>query len=103
MSRGPTPTTWSGRPGGRPRAQPQQADAHAPLNDVGFILDRRHRGKRIRVTDTAADVNRARILHYGHSRRFGAFRCTSRRSGLTCRSRTSRHGFELSRQSQRLF
>jgi len=73
------------------------------LNDVGFILDRRHRGKRIRITDTAADVNRARILRYGHSRRFGVFRCTSRRSGLTCRSRTSRHGFELSRQSQRLF
>lgn len=73
------------------------------LNDVGFLLDRRHRAKRIRVTDTAADVNTAAVLRYGKSRRFGPFRCTSRHSGLTCKSREGGHGFKLSRQRQRVF
>jgi hypothetical protein len=73
------------------------------LNDVGFTLDRRHTAKRIRITDTVADPNGARSLRYGTSRRFGSFRCRSRRSGLTCRSTRSRHGFELSRQRQRVF
>ena len=73
------------------------------LNDVGFFLDRRHRGKRIRVTDTVADPNKAPALRYGAPRRFGPFRCGSRRSGLICRSRVSGHGFELSRQRQRVF
>ena len=73
------------------------------LNDVGFFLDRRHRGRRITVTDTVADPNHAGVLDYGKSRRFGPFRCRSRRTALTCRSRTSGHGFELSRQRQRVF
>jgi hypothetical protein len=71
------------------------------LNDTGFFLDRRHKAKRIRVTDTVYDVD-ARVLRYGTSRRFGPFRCHSRRTGLTCRS-ASRHGFELSRERQRVF
>ena len=73
------------------------------LNDVGFTLDRRHKGKRIKVTDTVANPNRARVLRYGTSRRFGPFRCRSRRSGLTCRSLRSGHGFKLSRERQRVF
>jgi hypothetical protein len=73
------------------------------LNDVGFFLDRRHRGKRIRVTDTVADPTRAPALRYGTSRRFGPFRCASRPSGLACRSHRSGHGFKLSRQRQRVF
>jgi hypothetical protein len=73
------------------------------LGDVGFILDRRHRAKRINITDTAADTTKAPILHYGKSRQFGTFRCRSRRSGLTCRSLRSGHGFKLSREKQRLF
>jgi uncharacterized protein DUF6636 len=73
------------------------------LNDTGFILDRRHRAKRIKVTDTAGDTTKAPILHYGNSRRFGPFRCRSRRTGLTCTSRTSGHGFALSRERQRVF
>ncbi len=73
------------------------------LNDVGFLLERRKRAKRIRITDTVTDPRNARVLNYGTSRRFGSFRCTSRKSGLTCRSRTSGHGFTLSRQRQRVF
>jgi hypothetical protein len=73
------------------------------LNDVGFLLDRRHRAKRMKVTDTAGDVNRAAVLRYGKSRLFGPFRCSSRRSGLTCKSRKSGHGFRLSRHRQRVF
>jgi hypothetical protein len=72
------------------------------LNDTGFRLDRRHRGRRVRVTDTVNDP-RAPVLRYGSSRRFGPFRCTSRRTGLTCRSRVSGHGFFLSRARQRVF
>lgn len=73
------------------------------LNDVGFFLDRRHKARRRHVTDTAADTTRARVLRYGRSLRLGPFRCRSRRSGLTCRSLVSRHGFKLSREAQRLF
>ena len=72
------------------------------LNDVGFLLDRRHKARRIKVTDTVAD-RRAPVLHYGRSRRFGPFRCSSRRSGLTCKSRRSGHGFTLSRERQSVF
>jgi hypothetical protein len=70
------------------------------LNDVGFTLDRRHRGKRVHVTDA---VPEGRMLPYGTTRRLGPFRCRSRRSGLTCRSKPSRHGFRLSREEQRVF
>ena len=73
------------------------------LNDVGFLLEGRKRAKRIRITDTVTDPRKARNLRYGKSRRFGSFRCISRTSGLTCRSRTSNHGFTLSRQRQRVF
>jgi hypothetical protein len=70
------------------------------LNDVGFTLDRRHRGKRVHVTDALPE---GRVLPYGNTRRLGPFRCRSRRSGLTCRSKVSGHGFELSREQQRVF
>ena len=73
------------------------------LNDVGFMLERRERARRIRITDTVTDPRQARVLDYGTSRRFGRFRCISRTSGLTCRSRTSGHGFTLSRNHQRVF
>jgi hypothetical protein len=70
------------------------------LNDVGFTLDRRHRGKRVHVTDALPEGD---VLPYGSTRRLGPFRCRSRRSGLTCRSKPSGHGFELSRERQRVF
>jgi len=42
------------------------------------------------------------VLRYGRSWTWHAFRCTSRRTGLTCKN-LSGHGFVLSRQSQRVF
>lgn len=43
------------------------------------------------------------VLHYGHSRTVGRFRCTMRTSGVTCTNRRTHHGFVLSRQSYRFF
>jgi hypothetical protein len=71
------------------------------LNDTGFFLDRRHRGRRIHVTDSVVKRG-ARVVRYGTSVEYGPFRCASRRTGLTCKSR-SRHGFFLSRRRQRTF
>jgi len=76
-----------------------RCDVHS-LNDTAFTLDRRHRGRRIHVTDA---VPAGRVLAYGASLRLGPFRCRSRTTGLTCRSRPSGHGFALSRASQRVF
>src|SRR3954452_11586652 len=72
------------------------------LNDVGYFLKRHGKAKRHHVTDTVADPN-ARVLRYGHSRRFGRYTCKSRRSGLTCKNRRNGHGFKLSRQKRKLF
>jgi hypothetical protein len=72
------------------------------LNDVAFRLDRRHRGRRIHVTDAIGDPG-AYVVGYGHRVSVGPFTCTSHRTGLTCRSRSSRHGFTLSRDRQRVF
>jgi hypothetical protein len=72
------------------------------LNDTGFKVDRRHRGKRIHITDSVVN-RRARTLDYGKSLDVGPFTCTSRRIGLNCASRTSGHGFEISRRKQVLF
>jgi hypothetical protein len=72
------------------------------LNDTAFRIDRRHRGLRIHVTDTVAEPG-AKVLRYGRSLRVGPFTCTSRLSGLTCKSRPSGHGFKLSKQRQKRF
>ena len=42
------------------------------------------------------------VLPYGRTLRWSGFACASRRTGLTCRNRSS-HGFFLSRERQRLF
>ena len=70
------------------------------LNDTAFTLDRRHRGKRVHVTDA---VPGGRVLAYGATTRLGPFRCRSRRTGLTCRSKPSGHGFKLARERQYTF
>ena len=72
------------------------------LNDAGFFLRRHGKAKRHHVTDTVADPN-ARVLRYGHKRRFGRYTCKSRRSGLTCKNRRNGHGFKLSREKQKVF
>jgi hypothetical protein len=38
------------------------------------------------------------VLRYGHSIRRGRFRCTSRRTGVTCVNRRNRDGFKLARE-----
>jgi hypothetical protein len=72
------------------------------LNDVAFFLDRGHKGKRHHATDTVADP-RAKVLAYGKSLELGPFSCASRTTFLKCKSRESRHGFKLSRESQKVF
>jgi hypothetical protein len=76
-----------------------RCDVHS-LDDTAFTLDRRHRGKRVHVTDA---VPAGRVLRYGATARLGPFRCRSRRTGLTCRSKPSKHGFKLARERQYTF
>lgn len=52
-----------------------------------------------RFSNAAADMPK---LAYGRTWSWRGIRCTSRPRGLTCTNR-SRHGFFLSRQSQRVF
>lgn len=72
------------------------------LNDVAFVLKGKGRARRIRATDTVNDP-RGKVLPYGSARDFGPFRCRSRTTGLTCRTRANGHGFTLSRERQRAF
>jgi hypothetical protein len=72
------------------------------LNDTAFTLRRRGRGHRVHVTD-AVGRGAGRELAYGDSVTYGPFKCTSRLTGLTCRSKPSGHGFKLSRASQTVF
>ena len=71
------------------------------LNDVAFRLAAHGKGKRIHVTDTVALVKEP-TLAYGKSAKLGPFTCTSRTKGLTCTNH-ERHGFFVSRESQRVF
>jgi hypothetical protein len=65
-----------------------------------FQLLPRFAAHRLCVSDSAMGARR--VLGYGKSLRIGPFLCTSRRSGLTCTSRT-RHGFFLSRARIHLY
>ena len=69
--------------------------------DRAITLGETGKGKRIRVTDTVRDP-RARVLAYGKSTSFGRLRCTSRPTGMTCRTRSG-HGFTVSIERQRVF
>jgi hypothetical protein len=71
-------------------------------NDNAVVVGETGRGRRITVTDTVREPN-ARTLGYGRTTSFGALRCTSRRSGITCRSTRSGHGFTVSVEKQRVF
>ena len=71
------------------------------LNDRAALLRARGRGRIVRVTDAVASPA-APVLAYGHTLRFGPFRCTSRTTGLTCRNR-HHHGFFVSRERRRVF
>jgi hypothetical protein len=71
-------------------------------NDVALTLQERGRTHRIKISDTVMDP-KAKVLTYGHATTFGRLRCTSRRTGITCRSTRSGHGFVVSVQKQRVF
>src|SRR4051812_32875274 len=71
-------------------------------NDRALVLRETGKGKRIKVTDTVF-VPKAKPLAYGKSTRFKKLKCTSRRTGITCKSSKSRHGFTVSVEKQRVF
>jgi hypothetical protein len=71
-------------------------------NDVALTLQERGRARRVRISDTVRDP-RAKVLAYGQSMGFGRLRCTSRRTGITCRSLRSGHGFMVSVERRRTF
>jgi hypothetical protein len=70
-------------------------------NDRGVTLKESGKGKRVKVTDTVMSPE-AKILAYGKSTKFGRLRCTSRRTGITCRNEQD-HGFTVSSEKQRVF
>lgn len=72
------------------------------LNDRAMLLQTTGKARKIRITDTIADPKNP-VLAYGKRWRRGPFRCTSRRTGLTCRHRANGHGFFISRERQRVF
>lgn len=71
-------------------------------NDRAVTLSETGNGKLVTVTDTVRRPQ-AKVLAYGHSLNFGRLRCTSRESGITCRSSRSAHGFTISVKRQRVF
>jgi hypothetical protein len=71
-------------------------------NDHAVTLNETGKAKRISITDTVRDPH-ARKIAYGKTTRFGSLRCTSRTSGITCRSTRSSHGFSVSVEKQRVF
>ena len=71
-------------------------------NDRALTLTERGKGKRIKITDTVLDP-KAKVLAYGRTTKFGSLRCTSRTTGITCRSTRSKHGFMVSMQKQRVY
>ena len=54
------------------------------------------------ITDTVSDPD-AKPLAYGKSTTFGRLKCTSRTTGITCKSLRSYHGFTVSTSNQRVF
>jgi hypothetical protein len=71
-------------------------------NDRALTLRQRGRARMIKISDTVMDP-KAKVLAYGDSTSFGKLRCTSRRTGIRCRSLRSGHGFVVSAERQRVF
>jgi hypothetical protein len=53
--------------------------------------------------DTGFGVPPEPVLAYGDSITMGDFRCTSARTGVTCANTETKHGFQVSRSSYRLY
>jgi hypothetical protein len=71
-------------------------------NDRAVVVGEKGRGHYLNATDTVMDPQ-AKVLAYGHRTSFGKLRCTSRRTGITCKSKRSGHGFTVSVDKQRVF
>ena len=71
-------------------------------DDRALVLKESGKGKRIKITDTVFDPD-AKPLAYGKSTTFGRLKCTSRTTGITCKSLRSNHGFTVSTSKQRVF
>ena len=71
-------------------------------NDRALMVNETGKGKRIKITDTVFDPD-AKPLAYGKSTTFGRLKCTSRTTGITCKSLRSNHGFTVSVEKQRVF
>jgi hypothetical protein len=67
----------------------------------GLTVERRGRGRFVCAGDTT--LGQGRRLAYGDTIRRGRFRCVSRRRGMRCVNRFTRHGFTLSRERARRF
>jgi hypothetical protein len=70
--------------------------------DHAITLGETGKAKRVGITDTVLDP-KAKTLAYGKTTTFRKLRCTSRESGITCRSTRSGHGFRVSVQKQEVF
>jgi hypothetical protein len=71
-------------------------------DDRAVVVGETGKGRYMKATDTVMNP-KAKVLAYGHSTTFGRLRCTSRRTGITCRSTRSGHGFTVSVEKQRVF
>jgi hypothetical protein len=71
--------------------------------DYGYAYGLKRKGRTtiLCAGDTVVRQD-APVLRYGRTKRLGPFKCTSRRTGLTCSNR-SHHGFFLSRADIRRF
>ena len=76
---------------------------HCAMGDYGQAFGMRpHRRARVLCVSDSTFSEHAKVLRYGHKRRFGPFRCWSERTGLTCLNRGG-HGWGLSRAAQSVF
>jgi hypothetical protein len=71
-------------------------------DDRAIVVGETGKGHFLKASDTVMDP-KAKVLAYGHSTTFGKLRCTSRRTGITCKSTRSGHGFTVSADKQRVF
>ena len=96
--------------GGQARCDIRRRDWSLPPRPAGCDLDWGQGllvggsgpGRVVCAGDTALDPT-APLLAYGTVSRYGAFDCTSRTAGITCRNRATGHGFFLARDRYRLF
>lgn len=68
----------------------------------GLEIGTRGRAGFVCAGDTTLDP-RGRVLEYGQQQIMGRYTCSSRRNGVTCRNRGTRHGFRIARAGYDVF